>query len=198
MPRGPRVEASGALHHVVAKGNAGAAITLTDNDRDLLLDRLGRTITRHRWSCLAYCILDTHLHLVVGTAEPNLGLGMKWLLGPYAQAFNERHERRGHLFCARFYSKRIESDEHLVSTIVYVALNPVRAGMVDEPGHWPWSSYASTVGRARPPSFLDVEASLELVDSRPDVARRAFELGVRGARERDVSARKIDALATLR
>jgi hypothetical protein len=59
--------------------------------------RLARTVDLHSWSCLAYCLLDSHLHLIVETPEPNLGIGMKWFKGAYAQEFNYRHDRKGHL-----------------------------------------------------------------------------------------------------
>jgi REP-associated tyrosine transposase len=189
MPRRPREDIAGGIHHAIAKGNAGTPITRDMHDRALLLDRLAQAVERHHWSCLAYCLLDTHFHLVVGTPRPNLGQGMHWLLGPYAQSFNRRHEREGHLFRGRFYSKRITTPDHLTSAILYVALNPVRAGVVDDPVSWPWSSYAATVGRAPAPGFLDVEAVLELVDPRPRAARHAFELGVRDALARDRAER---------
>ena len=146
---------------------------------------MGQAVERHGWSCLAYCLLDTHLHLVVGTPRPNLGAGMKWLLGPYAQRFNERHERDGHLFRGRFYSKRIRTPAHLISAITHVVLNPVRAGIVERPEQWLWSSYSATIGRRRAPAYLDVNAILGLVDADQRTARLAFELAVQDARSRD-------------
>jgi hypothetical protein len=110
---------------------------------------------------------------------------MKWFLGPYAQRFNQRHERDGHLFRGRFYSKRIQTPAHLISAITYVVLNPVRAGIVERPEQWLWSSYSATIGRRRAPAYLDVSAILELVDTDPRSARLAFELAVRDARARD-------------
>jgi REP element-mobilizing transposase RayT len=184
MPRKPREDVAGGIHHVVAKGVDDRAIVVDDHDRDVLLDRLGGAVFRHRWSCLAYCLLSTHLHLVVGTARPNLGIGMQWLLGPYAQAFNRKHDRRGHLFGGRYYSTRVQSENHLVAALTYVELNPVRAGLVESPEHWPWSSYAATVGRRRAPDFLDVDAVLDLVDSDHEKARLRFALAVREAQLR--------------
>jgi REP element-mobilizing transposase RayT len=142
-------------------------------------------VERHGWSCLAYCLLSTHIHVVVGTPRPNLGVGMQWLLGPYAQTFNRRHEREGHLFGGRFYSTRIRSESHLVAALAYVALNPVRAGLVGSPEEWRWSSYSETIGRRRAPAFLDVRSVLELVDRDPAKAQLRFELAVRDAQARD-------------
>ncbi len=156
-----------------------------EHDRNHLVGRLGKTTQRHRWSCLAYAILDTHFHLLVGTPAANLGVGMQWLLASYARNFNERHERQGNLFHCRFYSTRVSSEEHLISALVYVLLNPVRAGLVELPETWRWSSYAATVGTVAAPSFLDTRAALELIAERPRTARLRLELAVRDARARD-------------
>ena len=179
------MEAPGAIHHVVAKGHAGDAIVRDDTDRGTFLERLEKAVRRYHWSCLAYCLLDTHFHLIVETPEPNLGLGMKWLQSAYAQDFNYRHGRQGHLFAGRFYSALFRRDAHLLSAIVYVFVNPVRAGVVDLAEQWPWSSYAATVALCGPTELVSVTSVLELVDSRPDVARRLLRAVVDEAGRRD-------------
>jgi REP-associated tyrosine transposase len=178
MARKPRAESPGVIHHVVARGNAGQEIVRDDVDRRAFMSRLASTIERHGWSCLAYCLMDSHFHLVVETPQPNLGVGMKWLKSAYAQDFNYRHGRHGHLFGGRFYSQVISRDTHLVAAIIYVVLNPVRAGIVDRPEKWAWSSYAGTIGLVSAPIFLDVDKALELVDQQQDVARRMFATAV--------------------
>ncbi len=188
MPRRPREEAPGAIHHVVAKGNAGGLVAYDDYDRANLFGRLERAITHCRWSCLAYCLLNTHLHLILRTPDPNLGVGMQRFQAPYAQSFNRRHTREGHLFRGRFYSIRLQTDDHLYAAIIYVAMNPVRAGMVARPELWRWSSYAATVGHKPAPSYLDVSAALDLIDPDPITARRRLEAAARDARERDLKS----------
>ena len=186
MPRRPREEAPSAIHHVVAKGNAGGFLAYDDYDRVNLFGRLERAVVRCRWSCLAYCLLDTHLHLILRTPDPTLGLGMQRFQAPYAQSFNHRHTREGHLFRGRFYSTRLQTNEHLYAAIIYVSMNPVRAGVVRRPELWRWSSYAATVGHEPAPTYLDVAAALELIDPDPISARRRLEGATRDARERDL------------
>lgn len=171
MPRRPREEAAGAFHHVIAKGNAGGVVAYDDLDRRDFLVRLERAAVHCRWSCFAYCMLDTHVHLIVRTPQPNLGRGMQRLLSQYAQKLNRRYLREGHLFRGRFYSKRIQSTEHLLSAILYVLMNPVRAGIVRRPADWMWSSCAATIGHAAAPAFLDVEGTLDLLNADPGKAR---------------------------
>jgi putative transposase len=178
VPRKPRLEAPGATFHVVANAVSGQTIVRDDYDRRTLVTRLSRAVERYRWRCLAYCILDTHLHLVVRTPETNLGRGMQWLSGRYAESFNDRHRRAGHVFGGRFYSGHLESDDHLMAALIYVLLNPVRAGVVPHAEDWPWSSYAATVGEVPAPAFLDVTGVLGLVDARPRVASRRLAAAV--------------------
>jgi putative transposase len=185
MPRPPRLDAPGAMHHVVAKRCGGETIVRDDYDREVLLARLAQAVPKHDWSCHAYCLLDTHFHLVVATRSGNLGRGMQSLLAPYARDFNDRHERQGNLFHSRFYSKQITSDAQLTAAVIYLYLNPVRAGVVDRAELWPWSSYNATLGRAEVPAFLDADAVLDRFDTRGDVARLRLELGVRDALDRN-------------
>jgi REP element-mobilizing transposase RayT len=185
VPRRLREEAAGAFHHVVSKGNGGAAIVHDDRDRRTFVSRLGRAVERHRWICLAYCLLDNHFHLVLQTPEPNLGTGMQWLQSAYAQDIKHRHKHKGHVFGGRFYSVRLADDEHLVSALVYVWLNPVRAGVAKRPDGWSWCSYAATVGFDSAPPFLARRAVLELFDLRPHAAPRVLADAVAATLERD-------------
>jgi putative transposase len=184
VARRPREDIPGSIHHAIAKGNAGAAIVVDDHDREVFVSRLDKTVARHGWSCLAYSLLDTHVHLLIGTPRGNLSRGMQSLLGPYAQNFNLRHGREGHLFRGRFYSKRIRSQSHLVSALVYIALNPVRAGMAERPEQWSWSSYPATIGSEPALGHLDVAATLELVHPDPESARRLLQIATLDALSR--------------
>ena len=81
---------------------------------------------------------------------------MQVLLGRYAQAHNERHDRTGHLFQGRFHSVVVTADAHLLELHRYLALNPVRSGLCQRPDQYPWSAHRALLGLSRPPAFLDV------------------------------------------
>jgi REP element-mobilizing transposase RayT len=185
VPRRRRDECSNGIHHVVAKGNGGGLIIHDDDDRHSLVLRLERAALHCEWSCLAYCVMDTHVHVIVRTPQPNLGRGMQRFLSQYAQRFNRRYQREGHLFRGRFYSRLIAPTEHLEAAITYVLMNPVRAGMVTRADLWRWSSCASTLGLTAPPAFLDVPAALDCLSADPDAARARLEDAIRAASERD-------------
>ena len=101
--------------------------------------------------------MSNHYHLVIETPEANLAEGMRQLNGVYTQRFNRRHGRVGHVFQRRYKAILVERDGYLLELARYVALNPVRAGMVDGPQDWPWSSFAATCAQAPLPDWLQTD-----------------------------------------
>lgn len=104
---------------------------------------------------MAFVLMTSHYHLLLEVGENRLQPGMKWLNGTYAQCFNKRHGRWGHLCGSRYSLVPIESRRQRMRAFQYVALNPVRAGLVERPQDWLWSSYAGTAGYAEPFTFVD-------------------------------------------
>jgi putative transposase len=143
------------VYHVFARGNNRQRIYRDHTDYLTYLRMLGLVVARMRWSCLAYCLMSNHVHLLIETRKPNLGAGMRWLQTSYAQRFNKRHGRSGHVFQGRFGSVPVERDEQLLHVVGYIARNPVEARLCTEPEQWPWSSYRDVV-LATPPQWLDV------------------------------------------
>jgi putative transposase len=175
MGRPLRVEVAGGIHHVTVRGNDRQPTYVDDGDRRLLLAVLERTTIQFEWVLLAYCLMSNHAHLLIETPEPNLGAGMQLLNGMYARKFNRRHGRIDHLFRNRYASTLITTEQHLFATCRYIALNPVRAGVVTDPADWPWSSYCATAGIVPAPRFLAVTNVLELFASNPVTARRRYQ-----------------------
>lgn len=157
MARPLRLEHEGALWHVTSRGNEQKNIFHDDADRRRFLELLEEAVERYRWIIHSYTLMDNHDHLMIETPERTLSRGMQWLNGQYARYFNRRYKRRGHLFQGRFHSVLVEKQEHLLELSRYVVLNPVRAGMVERPEDWKWSSYRATVGLAPVPAFLTTD-----------------------------------------
>lgn len=166
MPRKLRVEYSGAVYHLMNRGDRRESIFNDDTDRQLFLDTLGETCAKTEWQVHALCLMPNHFHLVAETPDANLVAGMKWFLGTYAALFNRRHKLSGHLFSGRYKSLIVESsgDGYLKTVCDYVHLNPSRAKLVS-PGQalstYPWSSWPEYLKRpTRRWSWLRVDRLL--------------------------------------
>jgi putative transposase len=131
------------IYHVSTRGVYRAWIFRDDEDRLMFMRLLVSTAKRHNWRVHCFCLMGTHYHLVIECTREDLSAGLHWLNGVYAQKFNERHGRHGHLFGDRFACKLIESEEQLAATIAYVLYNPVTAGLCAQASDWLWSGVST-------------------------------------------------------
>lgn len=155
MARPLRCAPPGTLHHVMARGNARMAIYLDARDYARFLTLLEEAVARYALTCYTYCLMPNHYHLLLETRRDQLSAGMGYLNGRYAQWWNWRHDRVGHVFQARFKAQLVQEDRYFRGVCRYIVRNPVRSGLVADPADWPWSSYRATVGLAACPPLLD-------------------------------------------
>jgi putative transposase len=155
MARKHRDMAAGIFHVFTHCVWAAPALFRDDTDRVNFLRELARATARIEWICMAYCLMKTHYHLILGVEDGALPRGMHGLNFRYACSFNQRHDMRGHVQAARYGSRRLEEEAELMYVFRYVARNPVEAGLCADPADWPWSSYGATVGKAEPIPFVD-------------------------------------------
>ena len=148
MARQPRLTVAAYPHHVILRGNNRQAIVLDDQDRTTLRAWLGEYAEQFKVALHAYVLMDNHLHLLL-TPEDDTGLPslMQALGRRYVRYFNHRHGRTGTLWEGRYRSTLIESEAYLLACMVYIDLNPVRAGMVAEPQDYSWSSHLHCIGQ---------------------------------------------------
>jgi REP element-mobilizing transposase RayT len=154
MARSSRLEYPGALYHVTARGIRQQAIFLDDLDRTTLLAILDKALPAFEACAFALCLMGNHYHFVLQTRQANLSRLMQQVNGLYSQAFNRRHGLRGHVFEGRFKALHVDRDAYLLVVCRYVDLNPVRAGIVDSPAEWAWSSYRAHTGTEHSPPWL--------------------------------------------
>jgi putative transposase len=128
--------------HVTCRGVDGTPIFLADVDQLSFLSLLLTTVGSELWTLEALCLMGNPYHLILRARRADLSAGMRRLNGVYAQRFNRRYGRRGHLFGDRFASWVIGSEEHLTAAVGYVLLNPVRAGLCARAEDWRWSGVA--------------------------------------------------------
>jgi REP element-mobilizing transposase RayT len=175
-----RFQHPGAIYHAHTTSAGSIPIVLNDGDRKLWRMALAISIDRYGLVVMAWCLMTTHWHLLLETPRGNIADAMRWLNGVYAQGFNRRYERRGHLFGKRYDAWVIQSDRHLLNAASYIAWNPVDVGLAPRPSAYRWGSYAATAGGgyAWPANGSDDlliraggrEAYVEFVESRCDAS----------------------------
>jgi REP element-mobilizing transposase RayT len=157
MPRGPRVDFSGAVHHVYARGIEKRPIYLDDVDRKSFLDRIGKNLPKWGMRCLAWSLMPNHFHLLLQSDKGYLPSFMHCLLTGYSMRFNERHQRVGHLFQNRYKSPVVCKDGYFRDVVRYIHLNPVRSEIVrsiPELEEYPWTGHRHII-RGGPPAWQD-------------------------------------------
>jgi putative transposase len=179
MSRPLRIEFPGAIYHVTARGNEKKAIVRHDGDREEWVSTLSHACERFGWRCLAWCLMDNHFHLVLETPTANLARGMRQLNGRYAQRFNGRHKRVGHLFQGRYNALLVERGPYLLEACRYTVLNPARLRTPRPYDTWPWSSYQATAGLAPRPSWLALNRLLDQFDVMTALAQRRYRRFIR-------------------
>lgn len=152
MPRSLRLILPGVAVHIIQRGNNRAACFRSDNDYLVYLAHLRQLSEKYECAVHAYCLMTNHVHLLLTPSAAEACTGLMRDLGQrYVQYFNRRHERSGTLWEGRFRSCIAESAQYVLGCYRYIELNPVRAGMVDHPTGYLWSSYAVNSGMRSDP-----------------------------------------------
>ncbi|RPI07637.1 MAG: transposase, partial [Zetaproteobacteria bacterium] len=158
MPRAARLDAPGALHHVMVRGIERSRLFRDDRDRADFIARVAQVVERTGLTVLAWALLPNHLHLLVRTPaaqrgrpyRPVLPTAMRQLLTGYVGDFNRRHKRVGHLVQNRYRSTLVDEASYLLELVRYIHLNPLRAGVVRDLAalaRYPWSGHSAILGR---------------------------------------------------
>jgi REP element-mobilizing transposase RayT len=131
MPRQSRIDAPGAVHHIICRGLERNTIFHDDTDRDNFVLRLATILKKTSTTCFAWALIPNHFHLLLRTGTVPVSTVMRRLLTGYAVVFNRRHNRHGHLFQNRYKSILCQEEPYLLELVRYIHLNPLRAGIVN-------------------------------------------------------------------
>jgi putative transposase len=177
MPRQARIDAPGAVHHIIVRGIERRTIFTDDSDRTNFLDRLGALLPEAVVPCYAWSLMTNHVHLLLRSGNTSISTVMRRLLTGYAVSFNRRHRRYGHLFQNRYKSILCEEDRYLRQLVAYIHLNPLRAGIVGdlkELKRYPYTGHAALMGQQDCPPWQDAEHILALFDKTIPRARKKY------------------------
>jgi putative transposase len=152
MPRQPRLDAPGALHHIMGRGIERTNIFRTDQDRGDFLNRVAQLCMDADLTVYAWSLMANHFHLLARTGRHPISKSMRRLLTGYVVNFNLRHKRHGHLFQNRYKSIICEDDPYLLELTRYIHLNPLRAGIVGDMkglNQYRWAGHSAIMGRVK-------------------------------------------------
>jgi putative transposase len=144
MPRLPRLYAPGGTMHMVARCNNGEFCFTDGKDFQILLEHLGEMSSVYQIKIFAYTLMSSHIHLLMQAPVADaLGRPLRWFMTQTAKAFHQLRDRRGHFWERRYRACLVEDNVYALAALRYMDRNPVRAGLVEDPAVYSWSSCAS-------------------------------------------------------
>ena len=143
--RTPRKQCESDIYHVISRGTGRQLIFEGDDDRELFLDILEECARGTSVEVYAWCLMGNHIHLLLHAPISRIAFCMQLLCGRYAQIYNRRHDRVGHLFQERFKSEPVEDEAYLICVVSYIHYNPEKACIASQ-AEYRWSSYKEYVG----------------------------------------------------
>ena len=177
MTRQPRLDAPGALHHVIGRGIDGITIFNKRKDREDFLERLADLCRADALSVYAWALMSNHFHLLLRTGNQPLSKSMRKLLTGYVVNYNRRHTRYGHLFQNRYKSILCEDDPYLLELTRYIHLNPLRANIVKNLGElnrYQWCGHSAIMGKVKR-QWQDTDTVLSYFGKRKKRAIEQYE-----------------------
>ena len=154
MPRQARLDVPGALHHIMVRGIDKSNIFRDVQDKARFLERLGQNVQDAKCSVYAWVLMDNHVHILFRSGQGGISSVMRKLLTWYAQYFNRKHRRKGHLFENRYKSILCDEDTYLLALVRYIHLNPVRAAIIKtmaELDKYSWSGHRAIIEKVHYP-----------------------------------------------
>lgn len=174
MARPLRVQFPGAIYHIISRGIDGRNILDTDKDKQYLLKLFLHAKKFYKLEIYLYCLLNNHYHFSMETPLGNVSKVLHWINTTYTSWYNKVYERKGHLFQGRYKSILVDKDEYLLELSKYIHLNPVKAGIVNRPEDYKWSSYRMYVG-LETNTFLNTDFILNQFGHSLDHSKMAYK-----------------------
>ena len=176
MPRKARIDAPGALHHIIVRGIERRKIFKDDADFKSFIERLGDILSDSQSPCYAWALIPNHFHLLLKTGHTPISTIMRRLLTGHAVYFNRRHRRNGHLFQNRYKSVLCQQDNYLLELVRYIHLNPLRAKQVSDLKkleRYPFCGHSVLLGH-NANDWQTVDETLRLFGKNVSEARRGY------------------------
>jgi len=151
------------VYHITQRAPGRELIFLEDNDFLSFLGILKKTSSKFSIDILCFALLPNHLHILLKIRNRNLGEAMKYLFQSYAQRFNKKYQRKGHVFCGVYRASLCRDDAYLLTASLYIHLNPYKAGLLKNPFRYKWYSLHPYVNEIKD-AFIKVDYILNIIN----------------------------------
>lgn len=189
MPRAPRLYSPGGTVHVVARCNNREFYFATPEDFELLLAYLQELVRTYEITLYAYTLMSNHVHLLLQAPKLDaLGRPLRWFMTESAKAFHKARGRRGHFWERRYRACLVEDDTYALAALRHLDRNPIRAGLVEDPTAYPWSSCAA-YALGRPSRVITFHPSYLALSPYPKVRQRQYRALLAPSEDPRVDAR---------
>ena len=178
MARGPRVVIEGGLYHVYNRVSSGEHIFADPEEAMEFIEIVRDVKKRDGWTVFAWCVMSNHIHLVLRTSSVPLWRGMHGIQNRFSRGFNRRFGRTGGLWQGRYKAEYVEDQSYLDRLVLYVHLNPVKGGLVDDPAEYPFGGHREVKREIRNP-LVDIDEMLLRFGETKKVARRNYLRAIR-------------------
>lgn len=174
MPRKNRTHFLDAIYHVMLRGNFRQEIFSNNADREYFFSLLEKATITFECKIHLFCLMTNHIHLVIEVKRIPLSKIMQTISSTYSRYYNKRLDRTGHLFQGRYLEKLIHNEQYLLVLCFYIHQNPIKAKMVSELNHYPWSSHQSYSGINKIP-WLTTDYINDLIKKKSENERSSYQ-----------------------
>jgi len=181
VPRAPRYFVDGAYYHVYGRIARGERVFANGDEASRFVEIIKEVKGRDGLTVLAWCVMGNHYHVALRTAAVELWRSIRLVQWRFARQLNRRRRQFGPVWQGRYQARLVDDQRYLLQLIAYIHLNPVSAGLVDDPATYAWSGHRELVGKAGSP-LIDVDTTLALFGDRRAAARRTYVRMLRGER----------------
>lgn len=171
MPRAKRHLVNGGIYHIMIRGVNKQVIFKDDDDRKMFIRIMNYCNKKYECEIYAYCLMNNHVHILFKDKEFFVSDFMQYVASIYAEEFNKKYKRVGHLFQDRFKSIYVYNDNYLLRLIRYIHRNPERAGIC-KTEEYKWNSYKEYVYNSK---IIETDSILKMFDSKEKIAIKKFK-----------------------
>lgn len=186
MPRRPRVFVEGGIYHIYNRLARGADLFAEPEEAVEFLEIVRKARGRDGLIILAWCVMSNHYHFALRAGPVPLARTMGYVQSRFGQRYNKRHRSSGPRWQSRYKARLVEDGQYLDHLIVYIHLNPVVAGVVEDPADYPFSGHRELLGKVKQP-LIDADGVLAGYGDTVRAARRAYVKSLKGARQTEWS-----------